>query len=123
MYQKAIDINQHADAYNKLGSIYVSNHQFDKAKLLYIKALEVHPKYAKLHASKGVVEFYTEDYESAKKSLKKAIELDAELGSAYSMLGLLELVTGDKTDACTHLNKAKELGDQTVDQYIQEYCK
>ena len=73
MYQKAIDINQYADAYNNLGSIYVSNQQFDKAKQLYIKAVEVHPKNAKLHANKGVVEFYTEDYENAKKSLKKLL--------------------------------------------------
>ena len=123
MYQKAIDINQHANAYNNLGSIYVSNQQFDKAKQLYIKALEVHPKYAKLHANKGVVECYTEDYESAKKSLKKAIELDAEYGLAYLMLGIVELYTDDSTNGCTHLNKAKELGEQMADQYIQEYCK
>jgi Tfp pilus assembly protein PilF len=126
MYQKAIDINQHADAYNNLGSIYVSNQQFDKAKQLYIKALEVHPKNAKLHANKGVVEYYMKDYESAKKSLKKAIELNAEYGFAYFALGMVELETGDKTDACTHLNKAKELGYQMADQYIQfiqEYCK
>jgi len=123
MYQKAIDINQHADAYNNLGSIYVSNQQFDKAKQWYIKAVEVHPKNAKLHANKGSAEYYSQDYENAKKSLKKAIELNAEYGFAYFVLGMVELETGDKTDACTHLNKAKELGYQMADQYIQEYCK
>jgi tetratricopeptide (TPR) repeat protein len=123
MYQKAIDVNQHADAYNNLGSIYLANQQFDKAKQLYIKALSVHPKNSKLHANKGVVEYYTKDYEGAKKSFNKAIELNAEYGFAYFMLGIVELETGDKTNGCTHLNKAKELSYQMAEQYIQEYCK
>jgi tetratricopeptide (TPR) repeat protein len=123
MYQKAIDINQHADAYNNLGYIYLSHQQMDKALETYTKAVKVHPSNAKLHANKGVTEFYLNDYESAKKTLAKAIELDQDYGFAHFMCGMVYLQTDDKQKGCTELMKAHELGYQQAEQYFQQYCK
>jgi len=73
------------------------------------KALELAPRLAEAHASKGMALYATGHPEEAMPLLRRAMELDSELFEAHFFFGLSCRDTGDFPNAAIHFERAAEL--------------
>src|SRR5262245_45870668 len=73
------------------------------------KALELAPRLAEAHASKGMALYATGHPEQAMRLLQRAMELGSELFEAHFFYGLSCRDTGDFPNAALHYERAAEL--------------
>src|SRR5262245_45479964 len=73
------------------------------------KALELAPRLAEAHASKGMARYAAGHPEEAMPLLQRAMELDSELFEAHFFYGLSCRDTGDFPNAAVHYERAAEL--------------
>jgi adenylate cyclase len=73
------------------------------------RALELAPRLAEAHASKGMALYVTGHPEEAMQALQSALELDTELFEAHFFYGLSCRDTGDFSSAALHHARAAEL--------------
>ena len=71
--KKSIDENENAEALEVLANIYFNNKDFNQAKKLYKRAIEVDPEISLSYARLGFLEARDHNYEKAVKYYKKAL--------------------------------------------------
>ena len=91
---------------------YINYGDFTEAERCYMRALELRPDYAELHASIGALYIYQDKYDQAVQHLEKATKLDSQLPEAWSNLSLAYATVGRFTEADASLKKAIMLGYQ-----------
>lgn len=96
---------------NKLGAI----GDFDKA-------IEADPQYEYAYGNRGADKDDIGDFEGAIADYNKIIELSPNSSLAYFNRGNTNYRMGNKDKACMDWTKAKELGDETVQQRLDQYC-
>ncbi len=77
-YEKALQVTDNqAPVYNMLGYTYMNIEQFDKARTVFDKYLELEPDLPNPYDSKGDFYLSTKEYEKAYESFMKAFEIDS----------------------------------------------
>ena len=109
LYQYFINqgIDDHRVFFN-YGIILKNLGKFQKAELLYRKAIEINPKYANAHANLGEILKDLGKFQEAEFYTRKAIELNPKFTIAYYNLGnLLKAVGNLKEAELSHLKAIK----------------
>lgn len=84
--------------------------QFEKAVLLYRKALAVQSRWTEGWWSLGTIYYDQDQYASASKAFQKVVMLDPHQGTARAMLGLSEFELGLDANALRDIEASKNLG-------------
>ena len=88
-----------------------------KAELLYLKAIELNPNYARAYSNLGIILRDLGQLHDAELSTRKAIELNPNYAKAYSNLGIISRDLGQLHDAELSTRKAIELNPNYADAY------
>ncbi len=78
--QKAVvEYDMYAAAWNELGGIYVGNHDTEKARVAFEKAIAADPKYIPPYVHLANLQFESQQYEDALTTSGKALDLDPRI--------------------------------------------
>jgi tetratricopeptide (TPR) repeat protein len=84
--------------------------QFDKAVVLYRKALSQRPGWTEGWWSLGTIYYDQDQFAPAEKAFQKVVALDPRQGTARAMMGLSEFELGQDADALRDIEASKDLG-------------
>lgn len=111
-----------ATEYNRRGSEYNSQGQYDLAIADLNKAIEMDPKYAAAHNNRGYAYLKQNKYDLAIADLNKAIELDPKAAIAYNNRARSYYGKGQKDLAIKDLRQCKDVAQQTGDNSTFATC-
>lgn len=88
-YEKMIaEDPKNAQAYNSLGILYAKNGYLDKAEEIFLKVIELAPKYSGGHSNLGNILFEKEYYKEAVQEYKKSLLLNKNNANVYIELAI-----------------------------------
>lgn len=123
-YSKAIDLNpKKSSFYYNRGIARGSRGNLIGEIEDYNKALEINPDYDDVYCNRGTAFDNLGDFEKAINDYNQSIKLNPNDPKLYRNKGNTYYRTGDKKIACELWNKALELGDESVKEIIEQYCK
>ena len=102
----------------------VQNHKknnYQTAKHLYLKTLNLDPKFVNAHYNLGNLLHVLGEYKKAIKSFKKAIEIDPKFTDAYNNLGIIYDLIGKTTKAKFFYKKSIEIQPNYINGYWNLY--
>lgn len=76
-------------AWKVLGSINMSDNEFDLAEKAYSKAIEIDPSDSDAHCNYGNIQLGIKNYEKARISYIKALEINKNYAEVYDNLGIV----------------------------------
>ncbi len=89
-FSRAVDCDpDFAEAYNKLGDIYMKKARYDEAIEVYTKSAELKPDIENTHFDLGCAYLQTSRLDEAEKEFKTALDLDPHHYEIYGKLGAL----------------------------------
>ncbi|MFZ5906226.1 MAG: tetratricopeptide repeat protein [Nitrospirota bacterium] len=94
-YRKAAQSEENAMFYFNLGSALQEKGEFPDAESFYLRALELHPGYAKAHNNLGIVYKQMMQLEKAMLHITKALEIDPAFAEAHVNLAGMLIMQGD----------------------------
>ncbi|MFZ1633768.1 MAG: tetratricopeptide repeat protein [Chitinophagales bacterium] len=131
LYTKAIenypveDNNLKAEAYYNRGINKRNLNNFTGAISDYSEAIKLRPDYVKAFNNRGFAKMQIDDYSGAISDFTSAIKYDNYntefTNMAFGNRGIAKLAIGQ--DGCADLRKAMELGNKSVTQIYNEFCK
>ncbi len=95
-----------AEAHNKLGYLYLSNSQFNKAFVEFQKAVNLNPKNKEAFNYLGYISARFKKYDEAISYYKKAISIDPDYSDAMNNLGVVYLDMENWDEAISYFNSA-----------------
>jgi len=104
--------------YNSRGVVYSSKGEYDRAILVYNKAIENDPGKAAAYFNRGVTYYDNGEYERAILDYTKAIEIDLRFPEAYYNRGMIYANKGEYDRAILDYSKAIEVNPKYTDAYI-----
>lgn len=105
--KKAISLTPtYADAWNKLGIVYMKKKNYEESARMYVKALEYNPADPVYYNNLGTVYFNTQQYDLAFKQFQQAVKLNPRYVDALVNLGSYYGTFGKPDDAITYFNEA-----------------
>src|SRR5438552_1993528 len=94
-YRQAIDTHpQNAEAFARLGSVALKQHQLAQAVIMCQKAIQLRPESAVAHHLLGQALYQTGELSMALRSWKRALELDDTLIEAHYFYGMATYAQG-----------------------------
>lgn len=95
------------ESYNILAQILTEQQKFDKADVLFVKAIKMAPTHASLYVHRGLLQLqWNGDITKALEYLNKAIEIDPKCELAYETLGTIQVQRGLLENAVELFEKA-----------------
>ncbi|GIV16024.1 MAG: hypothetical protein KatS3mg022_1459 [Armatimonadota bacterium] len=82
-------------AYAELGQRYLQGGLLERAEAAFRRAIEIHPRFADLHCSLGIVLRQRNRYPEAEEALLKALEINPRFAYAKLQLGICYLQQGE----------------------------
>jgi len=107
-----------ASIYNGRGNAYASKGEYDRAILMYNKAIENDPGKATAYFNRGVTYYDKGEYDRAILDYTKAIEIDLRFPEAYYNRGVVYAKKGEYDRAILDYTKAIEINPKYTDPYI-----
>ncbi|MBR9682254.1 MAG: tetratricopeptide repeat protein [Candidatus Aenigmarchaeota archaeon] len=95
-----------AEAHNKLGYLYLSNSQFNKAFIEFQKAINLNPKNKEAFNYLGYISARFKKYNEAISYYKRAISIDPDYSDAMNNLGVVYLDINNWEEAINYFNSA-----------------
>ncbi|MEI7890757.1 MAG: tetratricopeptide repeat protein [bacterium] len=83
-------INEDANAYHQIGSYYIENKDFERAKLYFEKTIEIDKNYAWAYKNLFLINMQKGDLKEAEKNIKEVIIIRSDDLSNYENLALLK---------------------------------
>jgi tetratricopeptide (TPR) repeat protein len=124
LLKKSIKLNnKHIDAHINLANAFGRSGDYKNAIITLNKASELDPANAKVYFNRGYAKGFLQDQEGVIKDLTKAIELSPNNARAFALRGQAFIGAGKNDLGCQDLAKALQLGEKSVLQVIEQYCK
>jgi spermidine synthase len=124
LLKKAIKLNNaHVDAHINLANAFGRSGDYEKALITLDKAIELDAANAKAYFNRGYAKGFLQDQKGAVDDLTKTIELSPSNAKAYALRGQAYIGDGKNDLGCQDLAKALQLGEKSVLQVIEQYCK
>ena len=83
----------------------------------------INPKSKIGYSNRGLANYNIKNYIESIKDFTSAIEIDSNDSKSYLYRGSANLLLKKSKEACLDLEKAKKLGEKTVIEIINKYCK
>lgn len=109
---------RHAEALNKLGSVFLGKRMYEEAIRQLRKALEIDPDYAEAQNSLGLTLNLAGKDREALESYQKAIQNQPNYGDFHNNLGVLFCKMGRYKEGIEELEKAVRLGAKYGEAYF-----
>ncbi len=128
MYEKAIDCYEDAldndikptdTIYSLMGACFEKLGDYDRAKELYLTALELNPENDKLYFFLGGLYALLDEWKKAENLYKKAIEMRSGEGDYHLGLGLVYAQLEKQKEANEHLSAACDLAPDDCEKWVQ----
>lgn len=108
-YQKTISIAPNAIAQGRLGAVFISQQQFDKAEEIFRTLLDKEHNNPALLFNLGLSQYYQRNWESAKDNFTRALEMGAEREHCLPYLAQSHHHLSQYDDAIAAANEWKSL--------------
>jgi tetratricopeptide (TPR) repeat protein len=109
-------------AYFNLGKVYISEENYKKAKLNFLKNLDLEPNHQEAIFQLGNIAVTEKKYDKALAYFTKVITLNPEFMEAYNNRGFVYMILGEKANACSDWIAASGLGNENASLRIRKYC-
>ncbi len=100
---------KYAEAYYRLGVIYVHQGDADRAVGYFSKTIEIDPNFTQAYTNMGSILAQLKKYPQAMAYYEKALSLDNENPKIYYNIGLIYAAIGRKDSAKPYFARAKQL--------------
>jgi len=95
MWEDVIRKSPHKSrAYSNLGSCYVRQGEYEKARELLVRSNELEPSF-EAYVNLGAIDLKLQQYDEAVRNFQKALEIDPRSAAAYNNLGVVYKDTGN----------------------------
>jgi len=110
LLEKSITVDPgYAEAYYRLGVIYIHQGDADKAIAYMVKTVEINPNFTQAYTNLGSILAQLKRYAEAIGFYEKALSLDQNNPKIYYNIGLIYLSIGKNDSAEEYFAKTKEL--------------
>ena len=89
----------------------------------FTAAIEIDSNDSESYLYRGLANYNLKNYIESIKNFTSAIEIDSNDSKSYFYRGNAKLLLKKPKEACLDWEKAKKLGEKTVIQIIDKYCK